>query len=263
MNDDIQKLDKNSLLEIKEHYRLYKFYKKRVDELENCLADCQAKKNKQLELNYEGCSLSRNIDQLDYTYNKRLHQVKGKFDDNKKILYLAIDNNVFETAHLNDYKYYDILFKRTSKNLKKGIFSLSLLLSSIILESLLKQPLIYIMTIITAGLSIKNFCRYVDEKPQGNQFCGKLSQNRLNRFSKQLEKDLEKAKQESLELHECNTSFLNKKEEIIFSMMDSYKKGMKRELKIIDEILPIDNVAEEINSNIKTNQFVKKNSLYK
>ena len=105
MNDDIQKLDKNSLLEIKEHYRLYKFYKKRVDELENCLADCQAKKNKQLELNYEGCSLSRNIDQLDYTYDKRLHQVKGKFDDNKKILYLAIDNNVFETAHLNDYKY--------------------------------------------------------------------------------------------------------------------------------------------------------------
>ena len=40
-------------------------------------------------------------------------------------------------------------------------------------------------------------------------------------------------------------------------------KKMKRELKIIDEILPIDNVAEEINSNIKTNQFVKKNSLYK
>ena len=119
------------------------------------------------------------------------------------------------------------------------------------------------MTIITAGLSIKNFCRYVDEKPQGNQFCGKLSQNRLNRFSKQLEKDLEKAKQESLELHECNTNFLNKKEEIIFSMMDSYKKGMKRELKIIDEILPIDNVAEEINSNVKNNQFVKKNNLYK
>ena len=81
-------------------------------------------------------------------------------NDPKVVLYLAIDNNVFETAHLNDYKYYDILFKRTSKNLKKGIFSLSLLLSSIILESFLKQPLIYIMTIITAGLSIKNFCNF-------------------------------------------------------------------------------------------------------